>query len=335
MTGSQDGSRTPRVSIVIPNRNGADTIDACLRAALASQHPDFEVVVVDDCSEDDSARVIQRFSCRLVRLGNPVGAGEARNEGARHGRGEVLFFTDADCLLRGDAVARACDDLLSARSPAVVGGTYTLRAADDSFFSHFQSAFINYFETKRADDPDYVATHAMAMRADTFRLSGGFSGLIRPILEDVELSHRMRRQGITLMIDPDIQVGHIFNFSLSRSLRNAFRKSMYWTRYSIGQRYLMKDSGTASMELKSNVALYVLSWLNLLLFFASGGSAWLWLAAGMQVFNVWINRGLLLTFYRSGGTLFACGAMLYYLLLYPLPVGLGGVAGAIRYWRGS
>ncbi len=324
--------RNPSVSIVIPNRNGGETLGDCLRAALASHYPDFEVIVVDDCSEDDSARIAERYSCRLVRLKKSEGAGNARNQGVRHSRGEILFFTDADCLLQPGAVARACDVLTSSSTPLVVGGTYTRRAVDDRFFSHFQSAFIHYSETKRADNPDYVATHAMALRADTFRQSGGFSQSLRPILEDVELSHRLRRQGVKLMVNAGIQVGHIFDFSFLGSLRNAFRKSMYWSRYSIERRDLTADSGTASIELKTNVAMLVLGWIMLGLFLASGAVAWLWLAAGAQTLNIWINRHLLRAFRYSGDALFAGGAMLYYLLVYPLPVGLGAFVGAIRYW---
>ncbi len=253
------------VSIIIPNRNGGNTIGACLQAALASQHPDFEIVVVDDYSDDDSVRVIEQFPCRLVRLTNHGGAARARNIGAQHGQGKILFFTDADCLLNEDTLTKASEALAASHSALVVGGTYTRRPADDGFFNRFQSMYINYSETKHASHPDYIATHAMAISADSFRTSAGFSESLRPMLEDVEFSHRLRRQGIGLVVNPDIQVRHIFNFSLLGSLRNAFRKSMYWTMYSIGNKDLLADSGTASLELKANVVAYCLSWLLLFL----------------------------------------------------------------------
>jgi len=73
----------------------------------------------------------------------------------------------------------------------------------------------------------------MAMATESFRKSGGFSEKFLPILEDVDFSHRLRELGYRLVMNPILQVQHIFNFSLYRSLRNAIRKSMYWTMYSI------------------------------------------------------------------------------------------------------
>ncbi len=323
----------PDVSIIIPNRNGGKTIGACLEAALASQHPDFEIIVVDDFSDDDSVHIVERFPCRLVRLTNHGGAARARNAGAQHGQGEILFFTDADCLLNEDTLTKASKALFASHSDLVVGGTYTRRPADDGFFSRFQSIFVNYSETKHALHPDYIATHAMAISADTFRTSGGFSESMRPMLEDVELSHRLRRQGIGLVLNPDIQVRHIFNFSLLGSLRNAFSKSMYWTMYSISNKDLLTDSGTASWELKANVGAYCLSWV--LLFLALVTGQWMWWVAigGVQTVNALMNKRLLLAFCDARDILFSLRAVMYYLVVYPLPVGLGAIVGVIHYWR--
>jgi glycosyltransferase involved in cell wall biosynthesis len=323
------------VSIIIPNRNGSNTIGACLQAALASQHPDFEIVVVDDCSDDNSVSIIEQFPCRLVRLADHGGAARARNIGAQHGQGKILFFTDADCLLNEDTLTKASEALAAGHSDQVVGGTYTRQPADDGFYNRFQSIFINYSETKHASHPDYVATHAMAISADSFRTSGGFPESLGPILEDVAFSHRLRRQGIGLVLNPDIQVRHVFNFSLLGSLRNAFHKSMYWTMYSIDNKDLLADSGTASLELKANVVAYYLSWLLLFLSLATGQWMWWFAIGGVQIVNVVTNKRLLLAFCDPNDILFSLAAVMYYLVVYPLPVGLGAMVGMIRYWRNS
>jgi glycosyltransferase involved in cell wall biosynthesis len=329
------GAVAVNASIIIPNHNGGKTIGACLEAALASQHPDFEIIVVDDCSDDDSVGIIERYPCRLVRLTDRGGAARARNLGAQHARGEILFFTDADCLLNEDTLTKASDALAASHSTSIAGGTYTRRPADDGFFSRFQSIFINCSETKHAAHADYIATHAMAVLADTFRTSGGFTESMGPMLEDVEFSHRLRRQGIGLVVNPDIQVRHIFGFSLGGSLSNAFRKSMYWTTYSIGNKDLLADSGTASWELKANVGAYYLSCLLLFMSLITGQWTW-WFAIGaVQIVNIVMNKRLLLAFCDANDILFSLRAVIYYFAVYPLPVGLGSIVGVIRYWRNS
>jgi glycosyltransferase involved in cell wall biosynthesis len=323
------------ISVIIPNRNGANTIARCLEAAFASGHPGFEVVVVDDASTDESVGVIQRFPCRLIRLAHRHGAGGARNVGAAHARGELLFFTDSDCLLRDDTLAAACRKLSAAEPTTVAGGTYTPLPHDDTFFSRFQSVFIHYCETKRADDPDYVATHALAIRAETFRRHGGFAEGFLPILEDVEFSHRLRRAGCRLVIDPAIQVQHVFDFNLFRSLRNACVKAMYWTLYSLRNRDLLVDSGTASHELKATVASYFIGLLCVGGYLLTGAPAWLLVAAVLFSGNLLFNRGLLRGFRAVGGRPFAAAAGCYYLFVYPLAVGAGALGGAALFLAGA
>jgi len=323
------------VSVIIPNRNGAGTIGDCLAAVQASHHGNFEIIVVDDGSEDNSIEVIERHPCKLVRLERHGGAAKARNAGVGSSRGRILFFTDADCLLQPDTLALAASMLTLEGANAIIGGTYTPVPYDQRFFSRFQSIFINYFETRHAPAADYIATHAFAMDAAVFRSNRGFDEHVRPILEDVEFSHRLRRAGCRLVMNPAIRVQHIFNYSLIRSLRNAFTKSLYWTGYAIGNRDLLADSGTASVGLKLNVLVFAVCACLLYGFVLTGKMILPALMALALAFNLLVNRGLLLAYHRAEGMGFALMATLYYLLLYPLAVGAGAGAGVLRYlWSG-
>jgi glycosyltransferase involved in cell wall biosynthesis len=322
---------TPSISVIIPNRNGAATLGKCLAAALASRHDNFEVIVVDDGSEDDSVEVIKGFPCRLIRLAQHGGAAKARNTGARHSRGDVLFFTDADCLLQPDSLAIASETLARAGPQSVAGGTYTPLPHDRRFFSIFQSVFIHYCETRNPQRPDYLATHALAIPARIFRQSGGFCEEFLPILEDVEFSHRLRRMGYSLVMNPALQVQHIFDFSLSGSLANAVFKTKYWSLYSIRNGDLLADSGTASRGLKLNAAVYFLGVFLALLFLVTGSVIFLSVLAAASALNLYWNKGLLRAFYDAGGIGFGLGATAYYLLLYPLAVGTGACAGVMKY----
>lgn len=321
------------VSIIIPNRNDETTISDCLEAAFDSEFENFEVVVVDDHSTDNSIEIINQFPCTMVPLEKHSGTSRARNVGADHSRGNILFFTDSDCLLKKDTLGIAVNSISSAGPKVVLGGTYTSRPADDNFFSYFQSVFIHYSECKNTNNPDYVATHAMIINADEFKNSGGFAESFLPILEDVEFSHRLRRSGFKLVINPDIQVTHIFGYRFAKSMCNAFRKSMYWTAYSLYNRDLFKDSGTASLELKLTTLIWFLNAI-LLMFYIWQGDV-LFLAAVLLIFgiNLVLNRGLLAAFYKADGAAFLAVGATYYLLVYPIAVGAGGLMGVLSYRR--
>ncbi len=318
------------ISVIIPVHNGGATIGRCLEAVFASRYPRFEVIAVDDRSTDNSPDIISRYPCTLVRLETHAGASAARNAGARRSTGDYLFFIDADCILQEDTLTLV-NDALTGAGPVIVGGTYTPLPFDSGFFSAFQSVFIHYSETKRRT-PDYIATHALAVQADLFRRSGGFTEDFLPILEDVEFSHRLRRLGYRLVMDPRIQVRHIFNFTLLRSIRNAYRKSRYWTVYSLGARDLLADSGTASREMKVNGACLLVSGTFLALGIVMQHALFPALILLVTGWNAYLSRKLLAAFFRAGGLPFAVLATLYYLTLYPAAA-LAGAARGMLSWR--
>ena len=321
------------ISIVIPVRDGARTLDACLAAACTEAGTRDEVIVVDDGSGDGSAAIAARHPCRLLRLPAPRGAAAARNAGAGAARGEVLFFIDADCVLPPGTIGRVAAALERSGPRAIVGGTYDRRPFDAGFFPAFQAVFVNYHETRRADDPDYVATHAMSMRTADFLESGGFDESFLPILEDVEFSHRVRRAGYRLRIDPAIQVRHSFGFNLRGSLRNAARKVRYWIRYSVRNRDLLADSGTASRGLKVACASHGLG-----LACAAGAAifrapALLGPLPLLALLALGANAGLVRAFF-AGGAGFGTAASGYYFLVYPFAVAAGAAAGLADIARG-
>ena len=317
----------PFISVIIPNHNGEKTIGRCLDAAFASQYSNFEVIVVDDCSTDSSTTVIEKYPCRLIRLSAHGGASKARNTGAQNSTGEVLFFIDNDCLLQSDTITKAAGAYQEEGPGFIIGGTYTQLPYDQKFFSIFQSIYIHYSETKNTRNPDYVATHAMLIAKDLFQNSKGFNEQFMPILEDVEFCHRLKKAGAKLRMVPEIQVQHIFNFTLARSMRNGIRKSKYWSIYSIKNRDLLSDSGTASQEFKFNV---LSCFMSLLLILAGVLlKNWIFVLPILLLSgcNLFLNRHLVRAFFAVRGPYFAIPAVLYYTFIYPFAVGIGVCSG--------
>lgn len=320
------------ISVVIPNYNNAATIGKCLEAAFASRYSNFEVVVVDDHSEDNSIEIIKRFPCRLISLDKHCEASKARNTGALQSSGDIIFFTDSDCLLNEDTLSIINSTFSKVEPHTIVGGTYTKKPYDKGFFNLFQSLFVNYSETKNVNDPDYIAAHAMVIDRDTFRKSKGFPEEFLPIIEDVEFTHRLKREGCVLVMNPEIQVRHIFNFSFYRSMKNAVRKSKYWVMYSMKNKDLFTDSGSSSTELKVNVASAFSSLLLLALWILSQKNIFLYPLPFLFICNLFVSRGLIKTFHETGGALFTAPASIYYTVFYSLSVGTGTIAGMAKYF---
>lgn len=319
-----------KISIVIPNYNKGSVLEKTLQSIFANPLSDLEVIVVDDASTDDSVDRVKKYPCRLVVLPEHSGASKARNTGASISTGDFLFFIDSDCLLMEKTllhVRRAIERW--GKDKVIIGGTYSRVPYDEGFFSLFQSVFVNYSELKRKE-PDYIATHAMIIRRSDFLSNGGFREDFLPILEDIEFSHRLKGRGYRLVIDQGILVQHVFNFDLLRSMKNAFRKSYYWTIYSAKKGDILADSGTASLELKINGLIFSINLLSLIAFSYYDKPLFLALFFLFLFINLSISRGLILAFYQAGGITFAFKAVLYYLSLYPLSVISGSLFGLIK-----
>lgn len=100
-----------KVSVIIPLYNAQNYISACLESVLSQTLKDFEVIVVDDCSTDNSCAVAESFSekfggrLKIISLSNNTGnASIPRNEGLRFSRGDYIFFMDNDDLITPNAL---------------------------------------------------------------------------------------------------------------------------------------------------------------------------------------------------------------------------------------
>src|SRR5205814_10481932 len=93
------------VSIIVPVYNNPHDLVECLNALVPLHSPEVEIIVVDDASTDDIHTVITQSSVQVLRLMHNSGPAAARNHGARHAQGKILFFVDADIILSPGAVS--------------------------------------------------------------------------------------------------------------------------------------------------------------------------------------------------------------------------------------
>src|SRR5262245_27287355 len=116
---------TPRLSVVVPFYNVESYIYDCLESIALQTYPDFEVVLVDDGSPDDSVQIAKEFCNRdrrfhLVRQDNQ-GLGPARNTGIEHSSGEFISFVDSDDLVTRHAYERMLTSLDETGSSIAAG----------------------------------------------------------------------------------------------------------------------------------------------------------------------------------------------------------------------
>ncbi|MBA2529168.1 MAG: glycosyltransferase, partial [Euzebyales bacterium] len=190
-------SGAPEVSVVVPTHNRSHLLRETLRSVLWQRDADFEVVVVDDGSRDDTAEVLARLAdarVRTVRHHTPKGVSAARNRGLAEASGEWVAFCDDDDLWAPDKLAR---QLVAARQAArawVYAGAVNVDLRGRVHGGSPPPTPERLLEALPRWNPMPGGCSNVVARRDCLARSGGFDPDLR-ILADWELWLRLARIG--------------------------------------------------------------------------------------------------------------------------------------------
>jgi cellulose synthase/poly-beta-1,6-N-acetylglucosamine synthase-like glycosyltransferase len=193
---------------VVAARDAEATIRDCVGSLLEARYPaeKLEVVVVDNGSRDRTARAARECGSGVRVLDEPVrGAGAARNTGLAHARGDVVAFTDADCVVEPDWLGRLIGPL---EDPAVgaAGGTI-LAHRPANHVERFGETIHDHRAAIEVYRPPYVITMSWASRRRVLEELGGFDNRFRRG-QDTDLAYRMVQAGYRFAFVPDAVVYH-------------------------------------------------------------------------------------------------------------------------------
>lgn len=198
-----------KISVIIPVYDNPEGLRRCLASVQQLRDVDFEVIVVDDGSGTSHEQVCAGFGARFIRLNDNVGAGVARNEGAKYAEGEILAFTDSDCVVASDWLARI-RDALSAPDIVAVAGSFDA-SIGDNVIARQRLFEARYYHVKERCLVNSFTTSNFAIRTSVFKRVGGFPHL--RTAEDLILGYRLMRLGYGVLWRYDLQVSQEFPVS--------------------------------------------------------------------------------------------------------------------------
>ncbi|MCX7623352.1 MAG: mycofactocin biosynthesis glycosyltransferase MftF [Thermomicrobium sp.] len=206
----------PSVSVIVPVRNRPGPLAACLEAVSRLDYPRerLEVIVVDDASTDETPSRAEawrdRLPLRVLRMARRIGAAECRNRGALVAQGEILAFTDSDCLPHPRWLRELVPEFV--RPGVVAVGGAVVPADESSWLDRYEavaSPLMHGWEAARVRPRGavpYLVTANLLVRRQAFVEAGGFAR-IHPG-EDVDLVWRLCERGGRVLYRPNGIVRH-------------------------------------------------------------------------------------------------------------------------------
>ncbi|MFG2040017.1 glycosyltransferase family 2 protein [Dactylosporangium sp. NPDC048998] len=181
----------PRVSVIMPNYNHADSLERTIAAVRAQTVPPLEILFIDDRSTDDSRGIAEAAGVRVASTPVNSGPAAARNLGAQLASGDVLLFLDSDVELAPTVIERATA-LLAARpeAGAICGMLDDVPLKRDSLLQECRCLQAHYWRISSEGVVSFLFSAICAMRADVFAEMGPFDERLRET-EEVEYGQRL------------------------------------------------------------------------------------------------------------------------------------------------
>ncbi len=201
-----------KVSVIIPAYNAEKTIGECLFSVLANDYDDFEIVIVDDCSDDNTENEVNSIENKKIRFfKNPEnsGASFSRNYGVKKADGEIIVFLDADTITPVDWISRFLK--LFAEIPSdmygggIIGLGNTIYSKADMFCSWWTSipnSKSGYIEKL------HLPTNNLLIKKKTFEKIGGLNEKLKIGGEDAEFCFRALKMGLKIYFASYLKIEH-------------------------------------------------------------------------------------------------------------------------------
>jgi len=250
-------------SIIVPTYNNQNTIRECV-VALKNQtilSDLYEIIVVNDGSTDNTLNILNTISDITIITIENSGPAVARNIGVKYAKGNIVVFTDADCIPEVDWLQQMVT-FFNTEDIVAVKGVY--KSTQSELVARFvQKEYeFKYERMKKQKYIDFVDTYSAAYRKDIFLANKGFDENFRkPSVEDQELSFRLARKGYHMIFQPNAKVFHFHDRTLLKYWKR--KKDIgYWKAYML--RWLPEKTITDSHTSPSQRSQIILLFLSII-----------------------------------------------------------------------
>jgi len=255
-----DNQEAPAISVIMPARNCPDQLRKSIPKLQQSELRNFQLIVVDDASTDDTPEVAEELGAQVVRLTEQGGPARARNNGASVATAPILLFIDADVCVQPTTLGQFVQSFAEDETAAAAFGSYDDRPKAGNIISQYRNLLHHFVHQQGQREASTFWAGCGAVRRDIFRKIGGYDpNYRRPCIEDIELGVRLKKAGYRIVLDSEIQVTHLKHWTFWGMLKaDIFDRAIPWTNLILTEKDCPNDLNVKSTQRLSVVLTAVL-----------------------------------------------------------------------------
>ncbi len=246
------------VSVIIPTFNSSQFISTAIKSVLKQSYSNFEILVVDDGSTDNTADILREYSDQIIYIYKPNGGpASARNIGIKRSAGEYIAFLDADDFWLPNRLAIQVNYLKENPNIALVhSNTWILENGNEPY-----PAFINYKPPSgRVFEELFLNNHinllTVMLRRSFFDIANGFDEAKDLIgFEDYDLWLRIALEYPIAYLDKIVSIYRIHNDNISNEINSIYKSLFILNKFSMMEQFLQKSFQILFIEKKNRVFL--------------------------------------------------------------------------------
>ncbi|MBL7148257.1 MAG: glycosyltransferase [Nanoarchaeota archaeon] len=248
-----------KISVVVPTYNSEKTIEKCVKSIINSTYTNFELIIVDDFSFDNTRKIIQNIGVKVFNQKN-MGAAASRNIGASLARGDLIVFIDSDVEINKDTFSNLIRLFSSNENLASVSGLYC-----DNKYQNIISAYQNIYESfiqktiSKLNNPPYINTSFFAIKKSIFKEIGGFNTQFRLAnQEDIDFGKTLVSLGYKNIFSGKIKIKHLKEFSFPAFLKKKYYQGNEFIKVYSKQKNNLKMNHLTLDHTRNNVIIALL-----------------------------------------------------------------------------
>jgi len=299
----------PYFSIIIPTFNSAETLTKLLKSILLSTFKNFEIIVIDDSSNDKTTEIIRKYPVRYEKLKKRSGPSVARNAGAKLAKGDILFFLDADALIFKNTISEMVRGFKNnPKVHACAGRVSWKEPANPNLFTRWKALRdFAYWSVERENK--YITTVGgmiSAYKKKAFWDAGGFDSKFQDTNnEDFEFAYRFSKK-YEVFFNPNLKVMHHYG-DFWGTTKKYFRRAYHWSELFAKNKAFYNEGATPKESIIGFLALislvsFVLGFYNIV---------FLWVGIGLFLLRLFLSRKFIILAFKEDGFWF----MIYSILV--------------------